>query len=85
MSDDAFTPGRDDRQAPRRPMSENMESAVEQNPADTRARDLHLLRDCLAVGRPARRRPPAKVRLEEALGPELARKLLRSLSAAERR
>jgi hypothetical protein len=69
---------------PRQPMSENMESAVEVNPADTRARDLHLLRDCLAVGRPAQRRPPAKVRLEEALGPELARKLLRNLSTERR-
>ena len=49
-----------------------------------RASDLHLLRDCLALGKPAYRRPPAKVRLEEALGPELTRRLLRSLSAAKR-
>ena len=84
MTDDAFPPGRDGRGPFRRPMPENMETAVEQNPADTRARDLHLLRDCLAVGRPGRRRPPAKVRLEEALGPELARKLLRNLSADRR-
>jgi hypothetical protein len=61
-----------------------MDSAVETALADIRARDLHLLRDCLALGRPRRRRAPAKVRLEEALGPELAQKLLRSLSAAER-
>jgi hypothetical protein len=85
MSDDAFTPGRDGRGAPRPPMSKNMESAVEHSPADIRARDLHLLRDCLAFGRPGRRRPPAKLRLEEALGPEFARKLLRNLSAVERR
>jgi hypothetical protein len=64
-------------------MSKNMDTAVEQPPADIRARDLHLLRDCLAFGRP-RRRPPAKVRLEEALGPELTRKLLRNLSAERR-
>ena len=83
MGDDGFTPRRDDRNPALPPMSENMESAVELPPADTRARDLHLLRDCLAVGRP-RRRPPAKVRLEEALGPELARKLLRNLSADRR-
>ena len=84
MTDDDFTPRRDRPEPTRQPMSKNMESAVEQSSADTRARDLHLLRDCLAVGRPARRRPPAKVRLEEALGPELARKLLRNLSAADR-
>ncbi|MBA2293805.1 MAG: hypothetical protein H0W16_01600 [Actinobacteria bacterium] len=57
-----------------------MSSAVTRNAAETRASDLHLLRDCLALGHPARRRPPAKVRLEEELGPELARRLLRSLS-----
>ena len=51
---------------------------------DTRASNLHLLRDCLALGKPAARRPPAKVRLEEALGPELARKLLTSLAAKRR-
>ena len=85
MSDDAFTPGRDDRKPARRPMKRSMESAVEQPPADTLARDLHLLRDCLAFGRPSYRRPPAKLRLEEALGPELTRKLLRSLSTGARR
>lgn len=62
-----------------------MESAVESTPADTSARTLHLLRDCLALGHPDRGRAPAKMRLEEALGPELTRKLLRSLSAAGRR
>jgi hypothetical protein len=84
MTGEDFTPGRDRPGPPRRPMRRDMESAVGQNPADTRARDLHLLRDCLAVGRPARRRPPVKVRLEEALGPELARKLLRNLSEERR-
>jgi len=64
-----------------------MKSAVETPKADTRARerDLHLLRDCLALGQPELRRPPAQVRLEEAVGPEMAQKLLRSLGAAERR
>ncbi len=61
-------------------MPEIMSSAVTRNAAETRASDMHLLRDCLALGRPQRRRPPAKVRLEAALGPELARKLVRSLS-----
>ena len=84
MTGDPFTPGRDGSAPTPTPMSKNMESAVEQPPAETRARDLHLLRDCLAFGRP-RQRPPAKVRLEEALGPELTRKLLRNLSAAELR
>ena len=84
MTDAPFPPGRDGLEPTSEPMSKNMETAVEQPPADIRARDLHLLRDCLAFGRP-RQRPPAKVRLEEALGPELARKLLRNLSAAERR
>ena len=84
MTDSPFTPGRDGSEAAPRPMSKNMDTAVEQPPADTRARDLHLLRDCLAFGRP-RRRPPAKVRLDESLGPELTRKLLRNLSAAEQR
>jgi hypothetical protein len=54
-----------------------MDSAVGHTPtADTRMSSLHLLRDCLALGRPTSRRRPAKVRLEEALGPELTRKLL---------
>jgi hypothetical protein len=65
-------------------MANEMDSAVEPPPADTRARDLHLLRDCLALGHPRRRRPPAKLRLEEALGPDLAQKLLRSLSTERR-
>ncbi|MCZ7587774.1 MAG: hypothetical protein M5U27_02690 [Gaiella sp.] len=85
MGEQSFTPGRDQPAAAARPISENMESAVELTPTDANARDLHLLRDCLALGRPSRRRPPAKLRLEETLGPELTRRLLRSLSAAERR
>ena len=48
---------------------------------DTQSPNLHLLRDCLALGKPVDRRPPAKVRLEEALGPEFARRLLSSLAA----
>ena len=84
MGEDAFTPGGIALGLQDRPISRNMDSAVESTPADIRARDLHLLRDCLALGRPRRRRAPAKVRLEEALGPEFAQKLLRSLSAAER-
>jgi hypothetical protein len=62
-----------------------METAVEQSPpADTDVSSLHLLRDCLALGTPTSRRPPAKARLEEALGPELTRTLLESLETTDR-
>ena len=85
MGERPFTPGRD---APRRllqPITQNMDSAVGQPPTnDTRSSSLHLLRDCLALGRPASRRRPAKVRLEEALGPELTRTLLESLHIPDR-
>ena len=43
-----------------------------------------LLRHCLAVGTAAHR-VPARVRLEQALGPELARRLTTSLLAHSRR
>jgi len=43
-----------------------------------------LLRHVLALGSPARRRPPAKVRLEEALGPELAQQLVTTLTVGSR-
>ena len=86
MDEPPFTPGRD---APRRhplPIIQYMDSAVEQPPTtDMRISSLHLLRDCLALGRPANRRRPAKVRLEEALGPELTRKLLESLDTHDRK
>ena len=81
MGEAPFTPGRDHTDLGRRPIRNDMGSAVETTPADTAARNLQVLRDCLALGRPGRRRPPAKVRLEEALGPELAQKLVKSLSA----
>ena len=66
-------------------ITRSMNSAVDRKPTESYASDLHLLRDCLALGRPARRRPPAKVRLEAELGPELAQKLVTSLSAQSRR
>jgi hypothetical protein len=63
-----------------------MDSAVEQTPPpDTDVSSLHLLRDCLALGTPTSRRPPAKARLEEALGPELTQKLLESLETTDQR
>lgn len=84
MGEGPFPPGRDDLQVPDRPIFEGMESAVEFTPRASHARDLHVLRDCLALGRPDCRRPPAKVRLEEALGPELTQKLLVRLSGERR-
>jgi hypothetical protein len=85
MDERPFTPGRDAPRTPRWPIIQNMDSAVEQPPTtDTRISSLHLLRDCLALGTPATRRRPAKVRLEEALGPELTRKLLESLDTHDR-
>ena len=83
MGEAPFPPGRDDASTPSRPIFKSMKSAVESRPADTNARDLHLLLDCLALGKPDNRRP-AKVRLEEALGPDLTRKLLASLSGERR-
>ena len=81
-----FTPGRDARRPGSQPIIVTMDSAVGDTPTtDTRVSTLHLLRDCFALGRPESRRPPAKVRLEAALGPELTRKVLRSLDTTDRR
>lgn len=81
-----FTPGRDDQPMRKRPITDNMSAAVTHPSFDSRTSDLHLLRDCLTLGSPSRRRrTPAKVRLEEALGPDLAQRLLTSLSAKGRR
>ncbi len=44
-----------------------------------------LLRHCLALGGVDGRRVPARARLEQALGPELAHKLVHSLTSAGRR
>jgi hypothetical protein len=43
-----------------------------------------LLRHCLTLG-VAENRVPARVRLDEALGPELARRLVASLTAHSRK
>jgi len=53
-------------------------------PVKTPPSDL-LLRHCLSLGAVGPRRPPARDRLEEALGPELTRRLLTSLTASSRR
>jgi hypothetical protein len=44
--------------------------------------DLHLLQACLSLGTDAPVRPSARERLEEAVGRELAHRLLRSLTAS---
>jgi len=44
----------------------------------------HLLRHCLALGSPAAGRVPVRLRLEAALGPELARKLVATLTIGSR-
>ena len=85
MGDTGFTPGRDHALALRLSITRSMNSAVGRKSTESHASDLHLLRDCLALGRPGRRRPPAKLRLEAELGPELAQKLVTSLSAHSRR
>jgi hypothetical protein len=43
-----------------------------------------LLRHCLSIGT-RQNRIPARVRLDEAIGPELARRLVTSLTAHSRR
>jgi len=86
VDDQPFTPGRDAPRGSSQPITQNMDSALGQTPTtDTRISSLHLLRDCLALGRPVNQRRPAKVRLEEALGPELTRKLLESLDTQNRK
>jgi hypothetical protein len=65
------------------PMKDNVEIAVTQKPAE-RAPDL-LLRHCLALGETSEQREPARMRLEEVLGPELADRLLSALTPQPRR
>jgi hypothetical protein len=43
----------------------------------------HLLRDCLALSAPVERRP-ARLRLEDALGPELTQRLVTTLTVGSR-
>ncbi len=64
---------------PNRPILVSMPGLRADTSIQIRESELHLLRTCLAMGYPASRRAPAKVRLEEALGRDLTRHLLRSL------
>jgi len=51
---------------------------------DGRHAEQHLLRDCLALSC-STAKPPARVRLEQAIGQELTQKLLTSLTMGGRR
>lgn len=65
------------------PMKDHVETAVNPKPAQS-APDL-LLRHCLALGELPEPKEPARIRLEEALGPELADRLLSALTPQPRR
>jgi len=60
-----------------------MEAAVD-IPPQSRGVEM-LLHHCLSLGRSDEPRTPARVRLEQALGGELARLLLHALAPAQRR
>ena len=64
-------------------MNNNVEAAINHSQPQ-HAPDL-LLRHCFALAATAEPRPPARIRLEEALGPELAQRLLSALSPQSRR
>jgi hypothetical protein len=81
----SFTPGRDDRPMPNRSMKKHVETTAVRTEMRILEPDLLLLRHCFALAGGDDRRPPAKVRLEQAVGPELARRLLTSLTLSGRR
>jgi hypothetical protein len=65
-------------------MTSGVQATVSQPAMMRRSPQLDLLlRHCLAFEYPLRR-PPARVRLEEAVGPALARRLVTSLTAGRR-
>jgi hypothetical protein len=66
-------------------MRENVEAAATSTgtPVHATVPDL-LLRHCLSLGDLTQPRRSARLRLEEAVGPELARRLLRSLTPSGR-
>lgn len=66
-------------------MTEIMDAALTRPDTKSPGDEL-LLRHCFALGGPGeQRRVPARLRLEAALGPELARKLIASLTVSSRR
>ena len=66
-----------------KPIKSGMDAVLVSTPRAELAADV-LLRDCLAIGGTTTTRPPAITRLEKALGPELARRLVTSLTATGR-
>lgn len=66
------------------PMTSSVPATAPRPMLKPRSHDL-LLRHCLAFDRTGTRRVPALTRLEEALGPELAHRLVTSLTATDRR
>ena len=68
----------------RKPITNGMDTTVVRMWRAEPAADV-LLRHCLAIGGASTPRRPVKARLEEALGPDLARRLVLSLTATGRR
>jgi len=66
-----------------KPINRRMDAVLARTPRTELADDM-LLRHCLAISTTPTARPPVKARLEEALGPELARRLVSSLTATGR-
>jgi len=67
----------------RRPMTSAMDVAAD-DPRKQRPVEL-LLRHCLALGGIGRERRSPQIRLEEAVGPELTRRLLATITVSQRR
>jgi hypothetical protein len=65
------------------PITNGMDAVLGRQPR-TELADEMLLRHCLAISGTPASRPPVKARLEQALGPELARRLVSSLTATGR-
>jgi hypothetical protein len=65
-------------------MTRNVDAAVRSRQMKIPPTHL-LLRHCLTLGESCNRRPPAQERLEEVLGPELARRLVLSLAPGRSR
>ena len=79
-----FTGWRDGSEVHDDPISKSMTVAATKTAMRPYASNL-LLRHCRALSFAGSGRVPARVRLDEALGPELAQKLVSSLTAASRR
>ena len=65
-----------------KPMNEDVDAIL--NPSRREAATNLLLRHCLSIGT-AEGRVPARDRLDEAIGPDLARRLVNSLTARSQR